>query len=568
MQYLVDFHHNATDPEISQYLTDNGCTVLKEWDNFDRVFLVECNSAPVATSIVERLVEELPMKVKPLMHINHVSGETNPYIGTHNNPNLPTITISTTDEHDWWKNYSYQTPKFDQPTYTINRLGQNTTIYLMDSGIELTHPEFEGANIVNLYTVTPGDYNDYRGHGTALASVMVGKTCGITAATIKNVKIYDQNHTTLQSEFLDALDAVINDHVDGKFAILNCSWVIEKNEYIEHKLRIAFDEGIHIMAAAGNQGTSIEDVTPASMMEALTTGAYNKDLLPCDFSNYTGGSSISVTTAGVNTGELDGWAPGEQIWSASLLGQYAYAAGTSIATAIASAVAAANTHYMLDDQGIMVPPYNEGSLSTIDPNGAGHVFIKQDLLDLSDPKYSTSINLIAGLMDRAENTRQYGDHLYAKVRVNSSNKYTILGTIFNPILTKRIDWIVPLPEEFLLNQIGKLVVNPSHLQNPAPGQNYTEYNCSLKRVAMDDTEETVNLKILVLPENFDPGQLPSEDPAIDILLQSSCVGSAQCQNSGMYITCSDGCTWLGLCCTFCGSPKGPYYQCFCVQLCP
>lgn len=561
MKYLVDFKHDTTDSDIQSYLTSNGCTVLKEWDNFDKVFLVECASAPAQTSIVERLVEESPLALKPLLQ---VSGDVNTYINSHDNPNLPTITISTTDDKDWWKNYTYITPKFDVPNYTINRKGKGITVYLMDSGVDASHPEFADAIIQNLYTVTPNDYNDNKGHGTALASVIVGKTCGISDATIKNVKIYDQNHELLQSELLSALDAIINDYTQDTVAILNCSWIIPKNEYVEHKLRVLWDEGIHIFAAAGNQGTSIEDVTPASMFEALTTGAYNKDLLPCDFSNYSGGSMISVTEGATNFGELDGWSPGELIWAAGLNGTYGYVAGTSIATAIASAVAVVNMADLIDSNGKMVPPYEELSISSLDANGQVFVFQKYDLLDLNDPKYSNSVNVIAALYDKStENAKQPPDKLAATIRVSSTADSKVITSLFNPKITKKIEWITPLPNEFNLNMLGKLSVDPKKLQNPAEGEQYRKIEASFNRTNIDDSVDLVTVDIYVLHENFDPNQLPENDPVIPLTLQFDyCFNTGGCGTTWLAVACFDQCT-VGFCCDYCAFGAKNFFICNC-----
>ena len=95
MQYIVDFHNNASDADITQYLTTNGCTVLKEWDNFDKVFLVEAANTPPANAIVAHVVDDSnEMAIKPLTLVDF-----NPYHGLPN-PNYPTSTISTTNPQD------------------------------------------------------------------------------------------------------------------------------------------------------------------------------------------------------------------------------------------------------------------------------------------------------------------------------------------------------------------------------------------------------------------------------------------------------------------------------------
>lgn len=545
MQYLIDFINTATEQDISQYLSENGCTVLKEWDNFDKVFLVETNSVPNKTAIVERLIEETSVAIVP-HDIMMVDQQHN----CHQHNDYPTISVDTNDQKDWWKNFSYLQPKFEAEPLILSRLGQNITVYLMDSGILDTHPEFAGRNVTKLYSVTPGDFTDYNGHGTALGSLIVGNTCGITDAKLKVVKIFDPNHATLQSEFLDALDAIINDHVDNTFAIINASWSIPKNEWVEHKLALAVDEGIFVLAAAGNTGVPIEDVTPASMMEVVTIGAYNTDLMPCDFSNYTGPASTGQGT--VNHGALDGWAPGEQIWAASLDGTYYYISGTSAATAITSAITACNLEWYTDEEGnrewflnqlVLNSFTNEWTNDKPNMNHAnGLIFARYDMLEYNDPKYNDSINRLATIMDHCLRIKpQPADEMSIISRVGQENK----PLIFSPPLTKSIEPLDPMPPNFYLSSMGNVVVRPTEENAPAAGEHYRLYTLRFNRIGIDDVSEIFTLYVYVLNEDKDVSEIPEDDPIIPITLLVNCSGLL-CK-PGSTTACSDTCGYLGCC---------------------
>jgi hypothetical protein len=538
MKFLIDFKADALDADINAYLQQHGCTVLKEWNKFDKIFLVEADLMPPDADITDRITEENHVAIKPL-DVTIL----NPYIGTHRDPAKETINIDINDNKDWWKNYSRSQPEFSEATTTIKRLGKNISVYIMDSGIEASHPEFANTNITNLYSVTPSDFNDKNGHGTAIASVIAGATCGITESKLKIVKIFDTDHATTEHEFLDALDAIISDHVDGTYSVLNASWSIPKNAWVEHKLRVLEDEGVFIVAAAGNDGTSIEDVTPAGMIDVITVGAYNKDLLPCDFSNFTGGSMISVTGGSVNHGELDGWAPGQEIWAASLNGTYGYVAGTSIAAAIASAILASNLMIQVyDDTGFRVHGFENSKLSTAAIGSNTTIFFRPGLLDLADPKYQNSNSMIATLTDRdtfAKN--QAPDEFTIHYRVDQA----VHGTrVIEPTLTKAIEWVVPLPDNFVLIPDGRIYGNPVASQADDP---YKAYECSFIRTNIDDSQETILVNIYVLPENFVPDTLPSDDIVVISLSFPQCRGPAQgCDYNGG-ISCNNNC--LGVCCS-------------------
>lgn len=550
MRYLIDFINNATNEEINNYLSQNGYTVLKQWNNFEKVYLVEGANPPPADSLVERHEEENTLALTPHAY----EFVCNPYHQTHSDPAQPDLIINTNDEKDWWKNFSYHQPNFEDETYTIKRLGQNITVYIMDSGIEASHPEFSEANINFLYSVTPGDFSDTNGHGTALAGVIVGKTCGITNAKVQVVKIFDQNHGTTQSEFLDALDAILENHVDNTFGVINCSWSIPKNEWIEHKLALAIAEGMYVLAAAGNTGTPIDDVTPASMMEVLTVGAYDQNLEPCSFSDYTG---PAPTGGGVtNHGELDGWAPGIQIWSADLGGGCAYFGGTSLSTAITSAVVISNLSWLADENGMRLMAFTDRELSTNSDLIDGQVFTafrREDLLDLNDPKYANSKNRIATIFDSSFNRKpQYPDEINPIWYVGRENQIAV----FSPGITKKLYSADPLPENWTFTQNGLLWGKPTPDQGPQNGEHYKLHVINFVRVDINDVEENVTVNIYLAREDIDFNDIPADDPIIPITLLAIC-GGFKC-NPGSTVGCQSPCPYG--CCV--GS-KSNMFQCRC-----
>jgi hypothetical protein len=224
---------------------------------------------------------------------------------------------------------------------------------------------------------------------------------------------------------------------------------------------------------------------------------------------------------------------------------------------------------MADDNGFLMPPYNHHSVSTLDPNGYSAVFTKNNLLDLSDPKYATTRNAIAGLGDRtSSNLRQFADTFVLKVLVNSSNNYQIIGTMFNPILTKKIEWVTFLPDQFILNKLGKLVVNPSELSNPPDNPGYSVVTGTLNRTNNDDSVELLTVTVYIVKENFDQNDVPEDDPVIPLLLQNTCSQPAGCFTVGTAIFCSDACSWQGFCCSNCAGAGKNFFACFCAETCP
>lgn len=563
MKFLLDFKNTAQDADINSYLNTNGCTVLKSWSFFDKIYLVECASTPPASELLDHIVDDTASTITP-----HDVIPVNQHFGSHSDPNAEKIVANNTDPKDWWKTFTYANPDFDSATTSFSRLGNNINVYLLDSGVETSHPEFVDANITQLYSIV-GNFDDHSGHGTALASVIVGKTCGITNANLKVVKVFEENHDTLQSELLNALDAVANDHQDGQLSILNASWTINKNEWVEQKLRLLMSEGIYVICAAGNNGTPIENVTPASMPDVLTVGAYNKNLQPCDFSNYTGGSLTSLNESQTNHGALDGWAPGEEIWCAGLNGQYGNVAGTSIATAIASAVAVLNWYHLLNPEGVTAPLYSNLSVDHIF-SGYLSVMGRTGLLEFNDPKYNDSENKIATIMDKALiQEPQQSDEIFSYVKINDPMK--ILGKLYVPALTKSIEIIDPLPSSWVLQHEGILVgaVTSDMNLGPAAGEISVLRQYKYKRTNIDDTVEDCVLNIYVLDETADMNSIPQDEPVNLILQAAYCQnGAAQvCSGGPLTGQCFSSCGGMLSCCYF-EYPKGSKDICACTYLGP
>ena len=390
MNFIVDFKDDTSLETIQKYLNRPYIKVIKIYNAFEKTYLIEASRQPIFdSSIHSYIIRDDDQPLVLLSNVINVDKNfcTNTLTGS-------TITLDTNNNDDWWKIYSLYQPELDKETIPIDRRGEDITVYILDSGIKADHLDFQGKSISNLFSFN-SNFDDNRGHGTAIASVISGNTCGISNASIKSCKIFDNGIPTKQSDLLNALDAIRDDFLQSAqgLGIVNCSWQIIKNEFIESKIRLLINNGLFFVVAAGNSGVPIEDVTPASMPEVITVGSYNQNFEPCDFSNYTG-SVTSLTPQQTNSGSLDGWAPGEVIRVATIDGAFGYSAGTSISAGIHSAVMAYNI-------GQYTIPYilNHNLNSTYEAL-IGLCFKKDGILDLNDPKYLTSSNRISTIIDQ------------------------------------------------------------------------------------------------------------------------------------------------------------------------
>ena len=258
MKILIDFKNTASSAEITDYISSNNLVLLKVFDSFEKLYMVESDAIPPSSDIVENVIADSSITINPL---------------------LSTVSVKKTEDNDWWKYVSLDDTNDGAEEILVTKSGQETIVYVLDSGVEATHSEFADKTITNLFSFN-GDFVDYNGHGTAIASLLCGNTCAVANAVVKSVKIFQSSVDTTILDLVLALEEIGKDisATPDKFHVINMSWGINKNEWIESKIRELILQNAVVVAAAGNSGVSIETITPASMPDVFTVGAYNSNL--------------------------------------------------------------------------------------------------------------------------------------------------------------------------------------------------------------------------------------------------------------------------------------------------
>ena len=508
--YLIDFINNASQSDISSYMSANNCNILKTFSHFQNVYLVQSENLPPITNIVETIQADDNSTALNLLEVINVP----------QNSSSGSATIQVHESKDWWKSYSITEIDFDAQQLQIPIFGASSAVvYLMDSGIAQSHPEFSGRHISLLHSFT-GDFTDSTGHGTALASVITGLTCAVSDPHIKVVKIFDSSRPTYQSDLLSALDAIIADAstISNKLKIVNMSWGISKNTYIESKIRSMINSGLLVVAAAGNNGSPIENVTPASMTEVITVGAYGEDFLPCNFSNYTNPVDTSLTTNETNYGVLDVWSPGEKIYCAKPDGTYGWTAGTSAAAAICSASVAYNSVFNMHWDGTIFP-----WLLTNNGNPSNDAFLSAErtgLLDLSNAKYSSSVNKIITFLN---SYAVWDQNISWPIKLVARVGELRTSPLFHSSLTASYEFVSPLSNEITVLR-DVVIFNPTTEVTDPSGVERNIYNYKIYEKNGNVIENT--LEIVKLGTTFNESSLPQNDPLLDIVAFDTCYGQS------------------------------------------
>jgi subtilisin family serine protease len=261
-------------------------------------------------------------------------------------------------------------------------------VALLDSGVDYTHPDlarniWRRPGIIIAYQdedLTPdgpiddinglnlvedsGDPMDDNGHGTHCAGIIGaegGNEIGVAGVNwtvkIMPLKFMDAEGVATVRDAIEAINYVINRKRAGvNVRIISSSWgTMAKSRALEDVIRKAGEEGILIVAAAGN-ASSDNDAKPHypgsyDLNNVISVAALNRNDELATFSNF-GATSVDIA------------APGQEIVSTWLEHGYQEKQGTSMATPFVAGVAAL---VLAANPGISIDELRARLLNSADP---------------------------------------------------------------------------------------------------------------------------------------------------------------------------------------------------------
>jgi len=206
--------------------------------------------------------------------------------------------------------------------------GEGVNVYVIDTGIRITHDEFAGRAVNAFYSVEDGHgFEDCHGHGTHVAGIIAGKTYGVAKdATIHNVRVIGCDGTALMSQVISGIEWVTQHHV--KPAIANLSLGGVQSESLDMAVRNSIASGVVYTIASGNDAEDACAKSPARVSVALTVGAVDGYDRMTPFSNY--GACLDLLAPGTDI--LSAWNSNDQATMMMM--------GTSMASPFVAGVAA------------------------------------------------------------------------------------------------------------------------------------------------------------------------------------------------------------------------------------
>lgn len=183
--------------------------------------------------------------------------------------------------------------------------GEDTYIYVIDTGIYTEHSEFDGRATLGKSFISGSEGEDDQGHGTHCSGTAAGTTYGVAKkANLIGVKVLGADGSGTNTGVLQGIQWAVDDatekgHINRTVISMSLGGPFSQNT--NDAIESAVQAGAFVAVAAGNEGEDASNSSPASAPQACTVGAVNKSDLKSDFSNF---------------GEvLDVFAPGEQITS-------------------------------------------------------------------------------------------------------------------------------------------------------------------------------------------------------------------------------------------------------------
>jgi subtilisin family serine protease len=146
-------------------------------------------------------------------------------------------------------------------TYRDDAAGSGTVAYVIDTGINDKHVEFEDRAKKGPKFVSDRVSNDedVHGHGTHCAGTIASRAYGVAKkATVVGVKVFgDRTGTAQTSDIIKALEWVVSDvsvKGMGGRAVVNMSLGGPPSEALDAAVASTVRKGVFVCVAAGNDG--------------------------------------------------------------------------------------------------------------------------------------------------------------------------------------------------------------------------------------------------------------------------------------------------------------------------
>ncbi|KAI1005158.1 Alkaline protease 2 [Podosphaera aphanis] len=185
--------------------------------------------------------------------------------------------------------------------------GHGVDAYVIDTGINIEHVDFEGRAQWGKTIPTDDTDEDGNGHGTHCSGTIAGKKYGVAKhSNVIAVKVLKSNGSGSMSDVVKGVEWTVNAHLANiknkkkgfKGSVANMSLGGGKSPALDRAVNGAVKAGVHFAVAAGNDNADSCQYSPASAELAVTVGASTLSDERAYFSNY--GKCNDIFAPGLN----------------------------------------------------------------------------------------------------------------------------------------------------------------------------------------------------------------------------------------------------------------------------
>jgi len=182
--------------------------------------------------------------------------------------------------------------------YNYTPTGSGVRVYIIDTGIRLTHNEFGGRALSGYTAISDGNgTNDCNGHGTHVAGTVGGTTYGVAKnVTLYAVRVLNCSGSGSNSGVIAGVDWVTANRVLPSVANMSLGGSV--STALDTSVNNSINAGVTYAIAAGNSNAIACNYSPARTAAAITVGSTTNTDARSSFSNY--GTCLDLFAPGSN----------------------------------------------------------------------------------------------------------------------------------------------------------------------------------------------------------------------------------------------------------------------------
>jgi subtilisin family serine protease len=210
------------------------------------------------------------------------------------------VDLQATQTDATWGISRIDQPNFQTPldsTYNYNATGLGVSVYVIDTGILTTHPDFGGRAVAaydSSHDNTPIDQCD--GHGTHVAGTIGSTTYGVAKnVRLYSVKVFPCWGSGTMSNVIAGVDWVTK-HA-GRPSVVNMSLDGAVSSSLDDAIERSIASGITYVVAAGNYNDDACNYSPSHLLDAIVVGSTDQRDFRDSVSDY--GACVDVFAPGV-----------------------------------------------------------------------------------------------------------------------------------------------------------------------------------------------------------------------------------------------------------------------------